>query len=467
MPLMEPAPIPALSDLGALHFIGLGGAGMSGLASLYLDVGATVSGCDQVDSAGLRALGARGVITAVGHDPAHLDGVDTVVVSSAIRADNAELVEAARRRCRVLHRSLALAALMDDQTVVAVAGSHGKTTTSAMTVASLRVAGADPSFVIGGNFTDSGQSAHRGGDRLFVVEADESDGSFRQYPTTVAVITGIEADHLDNWVSEAAYRAGFSQFASAAGVNCLVANGDDPAAAELARQMAASGRMVRTYGQSAGCDLVVSAVDLSGPTATARFDCDGWGQPIRLSLPGRHNLLNAAAAWLVGNQLGCDRSGLVEGLERFTGTARRFQTVGQAGGVTVIDDYAHHPTEVAATIAAAREVAGAGRVIVAFQPHLFSRTRDFADAFGQALALADRSVVLDVYPAREDPIPGVSGQTVADAALRAGANVDYVPRLADLATAVGALTQPGDLVLTMGAGSITTAGPAILARLAL
>ena len=440
-------------------------AGMSGLATMYLDEGFVVSGCDQADSPILRALADRGAPAMVGHDPSHLAAADTVVVSSAIPANNAELLAAAREHRRILHRSTALAALMAPE-VVAIAGTHGKTTTTAMTVAALRAAGADPSFVIGGSFVDSGLSAHRGADAIFVVEADESDGSFRQYPTNLGVITGIDSDHLDTWGTVEAYRAGFAQFADGATVDRLVLNGDDPATVELAGRLAGSGRTIVTYGQSASCDLVVSAVDLSGLTAAARFDYRDWGHTVHLTLPGRHNLANAAAAWLVGELLGLDRTGLLAGIEAFTGTARRFQPVGTVHGIRVIDDYAHHPTELAATIAAAREVVGTGRVIVAFQPHLFSRTRDFADAFGQVLALADQAVVLDVYPAREAPIPGVSGQLVADAAAKAGAAVSYRPALADLPSAIEALARPGDLVLTVGAGSITTAGAAILQRLA-
>jgi len=437
---------------------------MSALARLCLEHGCTVTGCDQADSAALRAVAAAGATALVGHDPAHLASADTVVVSSAIQPDQAELRQAADSGLPIVHRSVVLAALMSGQ-VVSIAGTHGKTTTTAMTVAALRAAGADPSFVLGGSFADTGQSAHAGRDDIFVVEADESDGSFRQYPTNLAVITGIEADHLDNWGTVKAYRHGFRQFAGAAGVGCLVANGDDPVAARLAGGLRQAGRDVMTFGQSATCDLVISAIDLAGPTAGARFEYADWSRSIDLRLPGRHNLFNAAAAWLVGQHLGFDRERLAEGLAGFSGTARRFQTVGTARGVTVVDDYAHHPTELAATIAAAREVAGAGRVIVAFQPHLYSRTRDFADGFGQALAMADQAIVLDIFAAREEPIAGVSANLIVAATRRHGGTVFYVPDLGDVPVMVAGLARPNDLVLTAGAGSITTAGPAILARL--
>jgi len=463
MTLRRPEPIPPLTGCGRVHFLAIGGAGMSGVAEGFQERGLTVSGCDQADSATLRELAGRGIGVAVGHDPDHLEGIDTLVVSSAIRADNPELAEARRRGIRVLHRSLALASLMADRQVIAVAGTHGKTTTSAMCVVGLQAAGRDPSFVLGGTVM-GGTSAGIGTGPDFVVEADESDGTFLQYPATVAVITNIEADHLDNWVTPERYAAGFAEFASGAMVRTVVLDADDPGAARLAAELTAAGRTVITYGQSGGALARLTDIRL-GPGASARLTIGDWSDTVRLAQPGVHNLYNAAAAVCAARAVGADPAAVVAGLAGFTGTARRFQVIGRAGGVTVVDDYAHHPTEVAATIAAARTQAGDGRVVVCFQPHLYSRTRDFADDFGQVLAAADEVVVLDVYPAREDPIPGVTGGLVADAARAHGARVTYVPLLTDAPAVLAGLARTGDLLLTVGAGSVTGLGPDVLDRL--
>jgi len=465
MTLLEPRPIPDLAGLGRVHFIAVGGVGMSGIADALLARGVTVSGCDQTDSETLRAVERQGATVFVGHDPAHLADVDTVVVSTAIHDDNPELIEARRRGLPVLHRSVALASLMAGHKVVSVAGSHGKTTTTAMCVSALQRAGRDPSYVIGGMILDSATGSHLGGGPEFVVEADESDGSFRQYPTSLAVITCVDADHLDNWGTPEHYAAGFAQFATAPGVELVILDGDDPGAARLGESLTAQGHTVRTYGQSDHCDVRLSEITVDDHTCQAVLTDGSWSGKVSLAVPGVHNLHNAAAAYCVGQALGADRDLVLQGLSGFHGTARRFQHLGQAGGVTVIDDYAHHPTEIAATIAAARAVADGARLVVCFQPHLFTRTRDFADNFGQVLAQADQVVVLDVYPAREEPIPGVTGELVADAIAAHGGSMHYVPQFADAVDALAGLVQPGDIVLTIGAGSVTTVGPALLARL--
>jgi len=465
MTLIEPLPIPARDELGHLHFIAIGGAGMSGVAAAYLESGHVVSGCDQAGSVVLDELASRGARVFTGHDPAHLDGVDTVVVSTAIRAGNPELAEARRRGLPVLHRSLALAALMRDRSVVSVAGTHGKTTTTAMCVAGLTAAGADPGFVIGAALPGSGIGARAGSGDWFVAEADESDGSFLQYPTTVAVITGVESDHLDNWGTADAYAAGFGRFAAAPGVATVIHSADDPTSARLGAALAGSGRRVVSFGRSPHADVRILEPELFAGGSRARLAAGDWSADLRLAVPGLHNLSNAAAAVCVAEALRVPRDAFLRGLAAFQGTARRFQTVGEARGVTVIDDYAHHPTEVAATIAAARSVVGSGRVIVCFQPHLFTRTRDFAPQFGEALAAADAVVVLDIYPAREDPIPGVTGELVARAVAEAGGRVRYVPRLEDAVPALVGLAGPGDLILTVGAGSVTTLGAGLLAGL--
>lgn len=476
MSLLKPVQLLVPDQVAPLHFLAIGGAGMSGIAAAYQQLGLPISGCDQVDSATLRQLAASGISTAVGHDPSHLDGVQTLVVSSAIRQDLPELVAAQQRGIRVWHRSAALAALMLERVGISIAGSHGKTTTSAMTAVLLDAAGADPSYVIGAPLASNRRSAHLGGGELFVVEADESDGSFLQYPTRYAVITNIEADHLDNWTDAHHYAAGFGQFATAPSVQHVVICYDDPGARRLADELRAAGRPVTTYGVADDADVRLNDVDFEGasPGATLTVpdelaDAASGEQSWRLKLqvPGLHNLQNAAAAFALGRLLGLDAEALLAGAQAFTGTLRRFQAVGQpavpGGQISVFDDYAHHPTELRAALSAARTVSPEGRLVACFQPHLFTRTRDFATEFGQALSLADVVVVTDVYPSREDPIPGVTGELVADAARAAGAqHVHYVADKADLPAQLASLVRPADLLLTLGAGDVTLVGPLLV-----
>lgn len=460
--------IPA-EQAGAVHLIAVGGAGMSGVAEMYHERGLAVSGCDRVDSPTLQQLADSGISTAVGHDASHLRGVDTVVVSSAIRADNPELVAAQARGLRIWHRSAALASLMLGRRGVSVAGAHGKTTTSAMTAVMLAQAGADPSYVIGSPLADTGHSAHLGSGEVFVVEADESDGSFLQYPTEIAVITNIEPDHLDNWGSAQAYADGFRDFAHGAHVSCVVINADDAGARQLTEELLAAGKVrVVTYGEAADAEVRLSDLDFEGTHASAILHAEGEAHELRLQVPGRYNLANAAAAFATGRQLGLAAAPLLAGASRFTGTLRRFQLVAQpqighhGDPVRIYDDYAHHPTELRAALGAALRARGAGRLVACFQPHLYSRTRDFADEFGAALCLADVAVVTDVYGAREDPMPGVSGALVADAAQAHAAGrtqVEYVADKAELPDRLAELVQPGDLVMTLGAGDVTLVGP--------
>ena len=472
MTLREPVELVAPDRLGALHLIAMGGTGMSGIALGYHELGIPVSGCDRTDSPALRHLAELGIETHVGHDPAQLEGVSTVVVSSAIPPDNVELVAARRAGLRVWHRSTALAALMLGHRGVSVAGTHGKTTTSAMIATMVAAAGADPSYVVGSPLATTGESARIGRGAPFIVEADESDGSFWQYPTSIAVITNIEADHLDNWGTSERYADGFARFATAERVEQVVINGDDPGARALAERLRADPAVragVITYGESAGVDARLTDVSSAGMTARARLDHDGREHGLELAVPGRHNLWNAAAAFVVGELLGLDADALLAGARSFAGTSRRFQLVGavalDGGDVTVVDDYAHHPTEIARALEAGRGAAGGGRLIACFQPHLFSRTRIFAEEFGRALAAADLVVLTDVYPAREEPEPGVTGELVADAARAAGADVRYVPDKTGLPAALAGLVRGGDLVMTLGAGDITRVGPALLERL--
>jgi UDP-N-acetylmuramate--alanine ligase len=467
MPLIRPVPLLPPDQLGAVHFIAVGGAGMSGIAAMYAGLGVPTSGSDQADSATLAALAGAGVRTFVGHDPDQLGDAATVVVSSAVRETNPELAEARRRGLRVWHRSAALGALMLGRRGIAVTGTHGKTTTSAMIATLLTAAGADPSYVVGSPLTSTGRSYRLGSGDAFVVEADESDGSYLQYPAEIAVITNVEADHLDNWGTPEAYAAGFVRLATAAGVRTVVLRSDDPGAAALIAPIRAARKDVVTFGRDPAADVRLTDVRFTPSGAAATLTAWDDSGPLALAVPGEYNLLNAAAAYAVGRILGLPGPDLRAAAGRFAGTSRRFEFVGEVGGARLYDDYAHHPTEVAATLAAARQLAGDGRLVACFQPHLFTRTRDFATEFGRALALADRILVLGIYPAREDPLPGVTGRLVADAAAAAaGADrVDYAETLAEGVTALGTLLRPGDLVVTIGAGDVTRVGRELASQL--
>ncbi len=460
-----------LGDLGRVHFAGIGGAGMSGIARIMLARGVPVSGSDSADSEQLGQLAGLGARVRVGHAAASLAEADTLVVSSAIRPDNPELAEARRRGLPVLHRAAALASLMLGRQGIAVAGTHGKTTTTSMITTVLRCCGADPSYVIGGILAETGLGAADGGGRAFVAEADESDGSFLLLSPDAAVVTCIEADHLDNWGSLAEIRAGFAAFAariSPAGL--LVTCADDAGARWLAA--AAADLPVRTvsYGESAGADYRVTGVTPRGMATAltvagpARGNpAAAVGTPVRIAVPGRHNALNAAAAFATAVELGFAPRDVAAGLAAYQGARRRMEPVGEADGVRVLDSYGHHPTELAADLTAARDVAAGGRVMAVFQPHLYSRTQFFAAEFGASLGLADEVLVLDVYAAREDPVPGVTGRLVADAV--PGGLARFVPDGQDVPAVLAGLAKPGDLVLTMGAGDVTRLGPLILAAL--
>ncbi|GAA4681543.1 UDP-N-acetylmuramate--L-alanine ligase [Pseudonocardia yuanmonensis] len=453
-----------------VHLIGIGGAGMSGIARILLARGVAVSGSDAKDSRTVLALRALGAKIAVGHAAANLDQLDappTVVVSTAIRESNPELAAARERGLTVVHRAQALAALTQGYRVAAVAGTHGKTSTSSMLTVALQHCGADPSFAIGGDLTVTGAGAHHGGGDVFVVEADESDGSFTAYAPHVAVVTNVEPDHLDHHGDEAAYRAVFEEFLGRlAPGGTLVTCADDEGAERLAARAESRGVPVLRYGRTAAGPEDALLLDFrpEGAGSRVRVRHRGVERELRLAVPGEHMALNALGALLAGVALGAPVEGLVEGLAVFDGVRRRFEYKGRAAGVAVYDDYAHHPTEVAATLRAAREVQQ-GRVIVAFQPHLYSRTRTFAEDFGRALALADEVVVLDVYGAREDPEPGVSGALVADAVPLPAGHVHFVPAWGDVPGVLAGLARPGDLVLTMGAGDVTVLGPEILLEL--
>ncbi len=456
------------SDLGRVHFIGIGGAGMSGIARILLARGVQVSGSDAKDSTMLAALRALGARIYVGHAAGNVLEVDTVVVSSAIRQTNPELVEARARGLSVLPRAAALAAVMAGRRGIAVAGTAGKTTTTSMLTVALQHCGVDPSFAIGGDLNEPGSGAHHGSGDYFIAEADESDGSFLLLSPYAAVITNVEPDHLDHYADEAAVEAAFVSFAATLDPQgFLVSCADDPGARRVSAAAAADGVEVISYGTATDADLRIAQFRLDGHTSEAEIIHHGRRMGLlALQVPGDHNVRNAAATLAVGLRLGLPFEQLAAGLAGFRGARRRFELKGVEGGVRVYDDYAHHPTKVTAALRAAREVAGDGRLVVAFQPHLFSRTEAFAREFGRALAIADEVVVMDVYAAREDPVPGVTGALVADAVPLPYAQVAYQPSWSAVAAELVSRSAPGDLVMTVGAGDVTLIGPEVLSLLA-
>lgn len=462
-------------ELQRVHMVGIGGAGMSGVARILLDRGGLVSGSDAKESRGVVALRARGAEIRIGHDASSLDllpGGPTAVVTThaAIPKTNPELVEARKRGIPVILRPVVLAKLMTGYTTLMVTGTHGKTTTTSMLIVTLQHSGYDPSFAVGGELGEAGTNAHHGSGSTFVAEADESDGSLLEYTPNVAVVTNIEADHLDFFGSQQAYTAVFDSFVERiAPGGALVVCTDDPGAAALAERTEALGIRVLRYG-STGDDLAGALLswDQQGTGAVAHIQLTGEHNPraVRLAVPGRHMALNALAALLAAREIGAPVDSVLDGLAGFEGVRRRFELVGTAAGVRVFDDYAHHPTEVRATLEAARTVVDqtGGRVIVAFQPHLYSRTATFAREFGASLSVADQTVVLDVYGAREQPMPGVSGATIAE---HVTTPVTYVPDFSAVAAHVATVARSGDVILTMGAGDVTMLGGEILSELRL
>lgn len=458
------------------HFIGIGGAGMSGIARILLARDVPVSGSDAKESPTVLALRALGARIGVPQAAANLDLLDeppaVLVVSSAIREDNPELVAARERGIPVIHRSQALAALMAGNNVVCVAGTHGKTSTTSMLTVALQHCHLDPSFAIGGDLNESGSNAHHGSGGIFVAEADESDGSFLAFSPDVAIVTNVEADHLDHHGTIDAYTRVFDDFvARIRPGGTLVACADDPGSAALADRAEKAGVRVRRYGFTA-TDATAAGFTPTGGSSDERaggseltVHLDGKDVLLHVAVPGEHMALDAIAALLAGLEVGAPLDGLLEGLAAFGGVRRRFEFKGRSGGIRVYDDYAHNPTKVAAQLKATRLVAGDGKLIVIFQPHLYSRTRDFATEFGASLALADEVIVLDVYGAREEPIPEVTGKLVADAVTLPAARVHYEPAFDRIPDLVASLAKDGDLVLTMGAGDVTSLGGEIIIAL--
>ncbi|WP_330241260.1 UDP-N-acetylmuramate--L-alanine ligase [Streptomyces sp. NBC_00525] len=451
------------------HFIGIGGAGMSGIAKILAQRGAKVAGSDAKESPTADALRALGATVHIGHAAAHLaDDASCVVVSSAIRADNPELVRAAELSVPVVHRSDALASLMGGLRSIAVAGTHGKTTTTSMLAVALGELGLDPSYAIGGDLAGPGTNAAHGEGDIFVAEADESDRSFQKYDPDVAIVLNVELDHHANYASMDEIHESFETFAGKiVPGGTLVVSADQSGATELTRRVRETlpALTVVTYGEAEDADVRVHKITPRGLTSEVTLVLGGKFLTFTVSVPGRHYALNAVAALAAGIALGIPAHNLASALGKYTGVKRRLQLKGEAAGVQVIDSYAHHPTEMTADLEAMRGAASEARLLVVFQPHLFSRTRELGTEMGRALALADASVVLDIYPAREDPLPGVTSALIIDAATAAGADVTAVHDKAEVPAVVAGMAKPGDLVLTMGAGDVTDLGPRILDHL--
>jgi UDP-N-acetylmuramate--alanine ligase len=449
-------PLPA--ELGRLHFTGIGGSGMSGIARLFLDAGYTVTGSDLRDTDAVRDLRAAGATVAIGHDAANVGEADTLVVTGALWQDNPEYQYALAHDIPVLHRSQALAWLINRRRLVAVAGAHGKTTSTGMLVTALIELGADPSFVNGGVIAGLGRSSASGTGELFVVEADESDGSFLLYETAVALITNVDADHLDHYGTQQAFEDAFVTFAQRAS-EFVVASSDDPGTLAVTRRL--EDTRVISFGRAADADVRVSQVGDEGPVGFTLTHA-GVDRRVQLAVPGAHNALNAAGAFAVLTGLGFDPEATIAALETFTGTGRRFELHGTVRGVDVYDDYAHHPTEVEAALQTARSVVGNGRIIAVHQPHLYSRTQMMAGDFAETYErLADHTIVLDVYGAREDPVPGVTGALVSER-FADPRHVEYLPDWQQAADAVAAYAKEGDLVMTLSCGDVYRIIPQIL-----
>ncbi|RMG99736.1 MAG: UDP-N-acetylmuramate--L-alanine ligase [Deltaproteobacteria bacterium] len=451
-----------------LHFVGVGGVGMSGIAEVLANLGYRVTGTDLHESEATRRLRAAGAtIFTGGHDAAHLGDADVVVVSSAIPRGNPEVEAARARRIPVIPRAEMLAELMRLRRGVAVAGSHGKTTTTSLLAWLLHEAGADPTVVIGGKVNAFGSNARLGQGDLIVAEADESDGSFLVLSPTYAVVTNIDREHLDHYGTFEDLRAAFAGFVGrvpfyGAAYLCI----DDPVVRSLVPEI---GKRVVTYGLAEDAEVRAAGVTVEG-TAVA-FDLVRHGRHegrFRLHMPGMHNVQNATGALALALDLGADPRVLQRGLERFAGVQRRFSVRGEAGGVLVVDDYGHHPTEIAATLQGARASFPERRLVAAIQPHRYTRLRDHFDAFVDALGPCDAVFVTEVYPAGETPIPGIDGASLARAiaAARPARPVEFVPEVERLAEALAGAARPGDLVLTLGAGSITRTSHDLVERIA-
>ncbi|MFY9644123.1 MAG: UDP-N-acetylmuramate--L-alanine ligase [Terriglobales bacterium] len=454
-----------------IHFVGIGGIGMSGIAEVLLNLGYGISGSDLKSSAVTRRLAALGAVTYEGHAAAHVSGADVVVTSSAISVENPEVAEARRLHVPVIQRAEMLAELMRLKYGIAIAGMHGKTTTTSMVAAVLAAGGLDPTVVVGGRVDAMGSNARLGKSQYLVAEADESDRSFLKLSPILSVVTNLDREHMDCYRDMRDVRRTFLEFMERVPFYGLVVGCNDDVV--LRRLLPRVHRRVTTYGTSRGSDFLIrmgSAQGTGEHSPLIRFQViykeKGLGD-FTLHVPGTHNVLNATAAIAVGTALDIPPEKIRSALDGFRGVDRRFQLKGKAGGVTVIDDYGHHPTEIRATLAAARQC-GFRRVHVIFQPHRFTRTRDLMEEFATAFADADTLCLLDIYPASEKPIEGITAQALAARITGAGKReVEYSPSFLEAAKSVSALAQPGDMVLTLGAGSVSQVGAMALERLGL
>ena len=451
----------SLSEQGRVHFVGIGGAGMSAIAKVLLERGVEVSGSDLKRSRAAIQLEAMGATVHVGHDPAWVSGAAVVVVSTAIRPSNPELVAATEQGIPVISRGEALADVLSGSRSIIVAGTHGKTTTTSMIVTILNSAGLDPTYLIGAGLNDAGTNARSGSGDLAVAESDESDGSFLLLQPSIAVVTNVEQDHVDHWASMDELWDAFRSFISssdAGGSVCVPASDE-----RLVDAATSSGRRTVLFGERG---IVAEGVSSEGGTTNFDLVHEGERATVTLKVPGDHNVSNALAAAAACIEAGVGLGEIAAGLAAYSGVERRFQLRGEAAGVTIIDDYAHHPTEVKATLAAARSGDWV-RVVAVFQPHRYSRTAAFAHDFGGSFADADRVVVTDVYGAGEEPVPGVSGKLISDAvcAQLPGRPVAYLPHRAELVAYLTNAVRAGDAVLTMGAGDVTSLGEELLLEL--
>ncbi len=452
---------PVPEDLGTVHFIGIGGSGMSGIARILIGMGHKVTGSDLRDTSNVAALRELGADIFIGHDESHLGNPDTVVVTSALWPTNPEYLLAKAKAIPVIHRSQALAYLTTKKRLIAVAGAHGKTTSTGMIITALLELGVDPSFVNGGVIAALESSSGAGKDNLFVIEADESDGSFLHYDTAIALITNVDPDHLDHYGSLEAFEAEFAKFASNA-KEFVAISSDDSGAVAVTNLL--RGKKILTFGRAEGSFVRLTNIDATGSRVSFSAQVLGNEVSATLLVPGEHNAINAAGALAVLVGLGFDASEALEAIATFGGTERRFELHGERRGVSVYDDFAHHPTEVFAALSAARAVVGDGKLITVFQPHLYSRTRLMHKDFAEALSLSDEVVVLDIYAAREDPEPGVTGALVSDS-FADQSKVHYVPIWDDAPAVAANLASSGDFIVTMGCGDVYRMVPALLEAL--
>jgi UDP-N-acetylmuramate--alanine ligase len=444
------------ADHRPVHFVGIGGAGMSALAMIAARRGVRVSGCD-ADPTGAADLSALGVSVLRGHDPAHVEQARALVVTAAVPPGHPELARARELGVPVVPRKVALASLIEGARSVAISGTHGKTTTTVMTTEALAAAGLDPTGIAGGRVSTWGGNARVAGDDLFVVEADEYDQAFLTLHPTVAVVNNVEPDHLECYGSLEALEAAFAEFSGRA--ETAIVNLDDPGARRVGSRLQA----VRWVGFGPEADYRITEVTQRAD-ATEAVVALRRGKPVRLRLqvPGVHNLRNAVAALASADALGGSLEAAARALGEFRGVGRRFERLGEHRGVAVVDDYAHHPSELEATLSAARQAYPGRRLVAVFQPHLYSRTEAHGAAMGRALAAADLVIVTEIYAAREQPIPGVTGRMVADAATEAGADARFEATRGDVGRRVFEALKPGDVVLTLGAGDITRVGPELV-----